>query len=144
MRPSHAILSGFAASSLLSLVFLCWPRTERRGWFELAGTPIRLDGRAVEDWAHVNDLLARPVDDLVRRIEAVHAAAARGEPVPREFLEREFLIEYRPAARPDTLERAVVRRYLESVVAWGGRLHPTCHARHELVATTPVATDASR
>jgi hypothetical protein len=133
MRSSHAVLLGFAVSCLASLTYLCWPRQERRGWFELAGTPVRLDGQTVQDWQHVNDLLARPVADLHARIEAIHAANARGGHVAPEFLDREFLVEYRPAARPDTLQRTLVRRYMSSAF-WGGNSHPTGYARHELVA----------
>lgn len=137
MRAIPAMILGFVAAGLPTAAYRVWPRQERTGWFELAGTPVALDSVPVEDWEHVNDLLARPVADLRQRIDALAVASAHGGLPEAEFFERAFEITFRPDG-DGPVQCALVRRYLSTALAWGGRRHPTSYARHEVVRVEPV------
>ena len=61
MKLASTALLSFALSGALTFTGLSWPRYVRPGWFQLEGQPRAVDGQPVQDWQHVNEVLARNV-----------------------------------------------------------------------------------
>jgi hypothetical protein len=132
MRTGPAIALSFVLTGAVTFAGLRWPRQQPMGWLELDGRPVAVDGERVEDWRRVNEVLARSAAHFVTRIED-----HRKDHTCRELLDREFAIDYLPRANAARAERVVVRRYLPTLLLWGGSHHPIAYARYEVVASAP-------
>lgn len=136
-----AVVAGLVLGAGAAFGVAAWLPRERLGWFELEGVPVRLDGRAVEDWRHVNDVLAKPTPEFVEKMLRAWDPPSNPEqwtPPPKELLERVFEVEYRPAPESTEVRKATVQRYLPTLLQSGGRMHPAAYARHVVVATETV------
>ncbi|MCA8968367.1 MAG: hypothetical protein KDC95_01235 [Planctomycetes bacterium] len=136
MRALLCFFVGCGVAAAITYACLRETRFVRRGWFELDGQPVRLDGIPVADWLEVNNDLARPADDLEAKMTAYHERTRRSGKWEREILDRVFVLEYRPVESADVLRRVVVQRFYLSEIAGGGQEHPSGYARHEIVETT--------
>jgi hypothetical protein len=133
VRAWLCFLLGGAAAAAFGYAVLVETQPIRRGWFELPGQPLTLDGRSVTDWLEVNDILARPPADLDARLVAFFERRGSASTPEAEFLDREFVLEYRAEGSAGTVHRVKVRRFLPMAMWWGTREHPSASARHEVV-----------
>lgn len=137
---STAVLS-FVLSGALAFTGLAWPRSERPGWFQLDGQPRALDGQPVQDWQHVNEVLARTVAATCGPLREQHElhATKRATGSPPEPPDRIFTLDYVPAAGDGQLRRVAVRQHVPSRVLWASQ-HPISYASHEVVVDGPQVT----
>lgn len=132
MKIVTAASISFVATSILTFAVRWWPSEYRPGWFELEGRPVAIDGRPVEDWRHVNEILAR------------YAVAAVGDKRPsfgpghkdEEFV-REFVLDFAPGD-PGHVQRATVRQCQDTSGFFMGGMHPIGKARYTIVSVQPV------
>lgn len=137
MNQARTAVISCVISGAITCTGLWWPRSVRPGWFELEGRPRAVDGLPVEDWQHVNELLAKFAVAACPELQRSHAANQSGGQ-PLAAVEREFRFDYVPADSDGSLQRVVVRQSVPSRVLWADR-HPVWYATYEIVtADRPV------
>ncbi|MCA8948987.1 MAG: hypothetical protein KDE27_05760 [Planctomycetes bacterium] len=133
MKIATAAGLSAALTSAATILVLQWPTERRQGWFELAGRPVALDGRPVQDWAHVNEILARHLSAAVEQ-----TSLPASDEMLRKNLEWVFELDHAPDTAPDRRHRATVRQTLPQLYFWGGNVHPVAHARYEILGEESI------
>ena len=141
MKLASTALLSFALSGALTFTGLSWPRYVRPGWFQLEGQPRAVDGQPVQDWQHVNEVLARMAAATCTPLRDLHVlhATNRTAGEPPEPPDRLFTLDYIPAAGDNQLRQVVVRQRVPGRVLWADQ-HPIFFACHEVVAGDPPVT----